>query len=103
RQYGAELAEAVRQRANKKASTAAALLGVLTDHGFEPRQESDDEIALRNCPFRDLAQEHAELICGMNQELIRALVSGLPDLAVEAVFDPRPPYCCVRMVQAGAA
>jgi hypothetical protein len=43
------------------------------------------------------------LICGMNLELLRALVSGLPDLALEARFDARPPACCVTVVQAGAA
>lgn len=102
RQHGVELADAVRQRATEEGSTAEALLGVLTDHGFEPHQEGESEIVLRNCPFRDLAEEHVELICGMNLEVIRTLISELPDMVLEARLDPRPPSCCVRMVQAGA-
>jgi len=58
---------------------------------------------LRNCPFRALVEEHDELICAMNLELIGALVAGLSEMALEAVFEPGPPCCCVRVVETGAA
>src|SRR4051794_12057140 len=40
-------------------------VGVLEDHGFEPRIE-EDAILLANCPFHVLARNHPELVCGMN-------------------------------------
>src|SRR5918997_3581980 len=55
-----------------------AVLGVLEEHGFEPRIE-DDGVALANCPFHALAQEHTELVCGMNLRLLEGVLDGVPD------------------------
>jgi len=100
RQHGADLAEAVQRRARDEPSSTQALLGVLTDQGYEPELAPDGAIVLRNCPFRTLAAEHAELICQMNFEAIRALLAALPETPLRAALEPSPPFCCVKVSQA---
>ncbi len=83
-----------------------ALLTALENEGFEP--EPDDQggagaLRLRNCPFDSLAKEHTDLMCGMNHGLVRGLVEGLQIGDVEAVLDPAPGRCCVRLVPARSA
>jgi predicted ArsR family transcriptional regulator len=54
-------------------------------------------ITLANCPFHTLADEHRELVCGMNYEMIKGVVqaAGLPDTS--ANLDPAPGRCCVTL------
>jgi predicted ArsR family transcriptional regulator len=74
----------------------ATTLRVLEMHGYEPRVEGDD-IVLLNCPFHVLAQEHPELICGMNLCLLGGLLDGLAIGELTAHLDPAPARCCVRL------
>ncbi len=69
------------------------LTACLTRLGFEPY---DDEGVTRlgNCPFRRLAREHTELICGMNLALLRGLAAALGH-AGRPRLDPAPGRCCV--------
>src|SRR5665213_3727777 len=48
---------------------------LLSEHGYEP-QVMDGTMTLANCPFHTLAQEHRELVCGMNHELIKGVVEA---------------------------
>jgi predicted ArsR family transcriptional regulator len=76
----------------------------LEAEGFQP--QPDDEsggLRLRNCPFDSLAKEHTDLMCGMNHALVRGLVEGMRIDDLEAVLDPAPGRCCVRLVRAGTA
>lgn len=73
-----------------------ALLHALETRGFEPRVDGDD-LLLANCPFHALAQEHRELMCGMNLALLDGLVSELQGTALSARLDPAPSRCCVRL------
>lgn len=68
----------------------------LAEHGFEPRQD-DHGILLANCPFHALAQEHTELVCGMNLRLLTGLLDGLAVSGLRARLDPEPGHCCVRI------
>jgi hypothetical protein len=72
------------------------VLGVLAGQGFEPR-EVEGDILLGNCPFRVLAKEHPELVCGMNRHLLGGLLDGLGDTEREAVISPSAGHCCVRI------
>jgi predicted ArsR family transcriptional regulator len=72
------------------------LMGLLEDHGFEPRFAGSD-IVLRNCPFHALAQEHAALVCGMNLHLLEGVLEGLDMTGLHARLDPGPSRCCVRL------
>jgi len=77
-----------------------AVLEVLEEHGFEPRVQ-DDGIALANCPFHALAQEHTELVCGMNLRLLQGVLDGVPHAGLCASLRPEQGMCCVRLETTG--
>jgi predicted ArsR family transcriptional regulator len=102
---GPALAEAARQEAARLAETDAGhdsglptLLASLIRHGYEPIA-ANGKVRLRNCPFHLLAQQHRELVCGINVELIEALKDNLAFGEFEAVYDPRPGWCCVVIIR----
>lgn len=70
---------------------------VLRRHGFEPWQDEDGSIRMRNCPFHSLARMHPKLVCGMNQALVDGLLAGLGAGDLRADLDPRPGQCCVQI------
>ena len=74
----------------------AAALRVLEEHGFEPRAE-DDGIALVNCPFHVLAQQHTALVCGMTLRLLEGVLDELAGTGLTARLAPAPDRCCVRL------
>lgn len=74
----------------------AALTDVLTGKGYEPTKHGR-EIALLNCPFHNLAEQHREMICGMNREYLSGVVAGVGATGYEARLAPEPGYCCVRV------
>lgn len=102
---GSSPRDAVNRRAREygealgRAAGGAPLTEILAAHGFEPRPDKDG-IALANCPFRRIAQEQPQLVCGMNLHLLAGLVSTL-DIPYEARLVPTPGHCCVRLVPAG--
>ena len=80
-----------------------AVLDVLAQHGYEPEEDDEGEIALANCPFHRLAEEHRALVCGMNLDFLDGLLDGMgPDDRLAARLDPAPGYCCVRISTPGS-
>ena len=71
--------------------------GVLTQQGYEPCCGADGVIRLRNCPFHQLAEQHRELVCGMNLALVEGLVEGLGADGWRPALDPQPGQCCVAI------
>lgn len=66
----------------------------LAAHGYEPHQDTEaDGLVLANCPFHSLADEHTELVCGMNLALIGGLADEVSGLACS--LEPGPDRCCV--------
>jgi predicted ArsR family transcriptional regulator len=74
-------------------ATRAKVMAELWARGYEPA-EASGAIRLRNCPFHHLVDDHRELVCGLNEELLGAMVSAA-GVALEARLDPQPGYCCV--------
>lgn len=64
--------------------------------GFEPYHDGE-LVRLRNCPFDRLAQEHTEVICGMNLALLTGAVEAYEG-GFEARLDPAEGRCCVALV-----
>jgi predicted ArsR family transcriptional regulator len=94
---GEDAAAAVGGRSTK-AARRDAVMDVLTRHGYEPQRGRNGEIALANCPFHRLAEQHRSLVCGMNLDFLSGLLDGIgPDDRVSARLDPQPGYCCVRI------
>lgn len=93
--FGAALAEQARspEAADTVESSCDALCAVLRDHGYEPHRD-EKLLTLRNCPFHALAQDHTELVCGLNLALITAAARTLdPRLAPR--LEPADGRCCV--------
>jgi predicted ArsR family transcriptional regulator len=70
---------------------------VLRDHEYEPYRDEKGRVALRNCPFHLLSQKAPGLVCGANQAFIDGMLRGLGNGSVEALLDPVPGQCCVRL------
>src|SRR5262245_29957687 len=99
---GAETGEAARSTARPRSERGRreALLGLLTEGGYEPLVDAEAAIRLRNCPYHDLAQRHRDLTCGMNLAWAEGVVDGLGMQGTEAVLAPEPGSCCVVFAQA---
>jgi predicted ArsR family transcriptional regulator len=81
----------------------AAARQALAARGYEPYEEGDGTIRLRNCPFDRIAARHRQLVCGANHAMLQALtdqVDGDPP-TVRAVLDPQPGRCCVTLTRDG--
>ena len=49
---------------------------------------SDTEVTLRNCPFRDLLEEHRDLVCAVHRGLLDGVLgASRPPLRMTA-FEP---------------
>jgi predicted ArsR family transcriptional regulator len=95
---GAARGRVGRRRSQKRLREA--LLGVLAERGYRPR-ETSGEIRLGNCPFEALVNDHRPLVCGMNLSLVQGLISGLRDSSLTARLDPTPDLCCVAIGSSG--
>jgi predicted ArsR family transcriptional regulator len=70
----------------------AVLQDALARAGFDPRfrraSRETVEISLRDCPFRDLLDEHRELVCGIHRGLLDGMLAALkPPLEMRS-FEP---------------
>lgn len=99
RTAGRQLGQIIKDRAGRGAGDAArsATLDVLRERGFEPDERDDGTVVLRNCPFHLLARRHTDLICGMNHCLLTAALDEAGGGAFDAVLEPDPDACCVRL------
>lgn len=99
---GTPVRDAVRrvaEEAGRSAGAAAASFeDALAANGFEPRVEAGGDLVLGNCPFHQLAREHAGLVCDLNLELIRGVAAGCDEHDRVIVQDPNAGRCCVRAV-----
>jgi predicted ArsR family transcriptional regulator len=97
RQLGAEARVAV-DSARGADERRHLVVEVLSQHGYEPEVDPRDEIALANCPFHRLAEQHRELVCGMNLDFLDGLLEGIGETErLSARLAPAPGYCCVRI------
>ncbi len=97
--FGAELAAEIERRVGgrSEADRLTVLEQVLAERGYEPFQDEDGVIRLRNCPFDRLADAHRQTVCGMNLALL-AQAAEFPTGTLTAVLDPRPGLCCVALL-----
>jgi len=70
------------------ARNLALLQGAMASAGFDPRFRRRGrqavEVALRDCPFRDLVEDHRELACSVHRGLVEGMLGSLqPPLALE--------------------
>lgn len=69
----------------------ALLQEAMAEAGFDPRFRRSGariEVTLRDCPFRDLADDYRDLVCTLHRGLIEGMLGGLkPPLEVDE-FQP---------------
>ncbi|HZD38541.1 MAG TPA: transcriptional regulator, partial [Actinomycetes bacterium] len=82
-----------------EAATPAAVRRLLASRGYEPFDEPDGTIRLRNCPFDRIAARHPELICGINLAILEGLVDQCGEEGTRAVLEPAPGRCCVALTR----
>ncbi|WP_107660338.1 helix-turn-helix transcriptional regulator [Nocardia suismassiliense] len=82
------------------AASGGDLLAALWSCGYLP-QVDDARINLRNCPFHLVAQDHRELVCGLNLRLIEGAIAGSTQPDACAELEPHPDRCCVVVHPAG--
>jgi predicted ArsR family transcriptional regulator len=83
----------------------AALREALAEAGFDPRfrrrGNRSVEIALRGCPFRDLLEEHRELVCTVHRGLLEGMLEGSRPRLHLQTFEPLADRGSVCRVVAG--
>lgn len=100
RQIGEEARDAAASR-ERSEDRRDAVLEVLARNGYQPDIGERNEIALANCPFHRLAEEHRTVVCGMNLDFLRGLLEGMdPTDRLTARLAPEPGYCCARIAAA---
>lgn len=70
----------------------------LADRGYEPYQDAEGDLRLRNCPFDRLAENHRGLVCTTNLAFITGIAERPgSDQQFRPRLDPRPGECCVAI------
>jgi predicted ArsR family transcriptional regulator len=98
REAGAEVG---RQAADEaEGDSMKRLAAALEPLGYEPRPGDDDDggegaMLLANCPYHSLAQDHTQLVCGLNQHFVQGVADGVGCEGVRACLEPRDGRCCV--------
>jgi predicted ArsR family transcriptional regulator len=88
-EYGRQIGS--RARARKGDSRLLTALNVI---GYEPATSGND-VVLRNCPFRHVAQARPEVICQMNLAFVAGVLAGTQSRSRQAVLSPSTGRCCV--------
>jgi predicted ArsR family transcriptional regulator len=73
----------------------ANLTAALRGCGYQPYASTEGTLELRNCPFHRLAQQHQELVCGLNLRLIEGVITGSAHPRASAALSPGSGRCCV--------
>ena len=88
-EYGRQVGRRARARIG-----GSRLLTALNVIGYEPATAGDD-VVLRNCPFRQVAQARPEIICQMNLAFVGGVLSGTQSRSRNAVLSQSTGRCCV--------
>jgi predicted ArsR family transcriptional regulator len=86
-----------RELARDAQDAPPSLEAILRARGYEPYEDADRVLRLRNCPFHAAARRHPEIVCVMNHALLGGLLAGLGGRAAGAVLEPAPERCCVAI------
>jgi predicted ArsR family transcriptional regulator len=92
-------AEAGTARTKGRAATIPArrraVVAALRERGYEPHEDDQGVIWLRNCPFHELAQQNRGIVCTMNHSLLEGLLAGLETNDFSPSLEIEPGRCCV--------
>lgn len=83
--------------------TGGDIVGALRNCGYLPRPADDGCITLRNCPFHKVAQDHRDVVCGLNLCLVEGIIAGCGDRRAHAELSPDADRCCVVVHDVGSS
>ena len=96
RALGAEAGAArTKGRAASVPARRRAVVAALRERGYEPHEDDQGVIWLRNCPFHELAQQNRGIVCSMNLSLLEGLLAGLETNDFSPSLEIEPGRCCV--------
>lgn len=83
----------------------AVLQEAMASAGFDPRfrrhGERAVEVTLRDCPFRELLDEHRDLVCSIHRGLVEGMLGALEPPLSLASFSPLTERSTCRLVVSG--
>jgi predicted ArsR family transcriptional regulator len=88
-EYGRQVGRRTRAR-----NGGSRLLTALRVIGYEPALSGED-VVLRNCPFRHVAQARPEIVCEMNLAFVAGVLAGTKSRSLHAVPSRSTGRCCV--------
>lgn len=108
RTWGASLTDQPLRRAvGTKRDAVTQLVRLLGDLGFEPEPDSGartKQIRLRHCPFLDLIDDHASVICPLHLGLMQGAMTAISAPVTVSRLDPFvEPDLCLAHVSSRAA
>ncbi|HEY6746266.1 MAG TPA: helix-turn-helix domain-containing protein [Mycobacteriales bacterium] len=85
---------------------ASTVTGMFARLGFDPElagDETDRQIRLRACPFRDAARVHPEVVCSVHLGLLRGTLArlGAPPTATRLLPFVEPEQCLAQLTPIG--
>lgn len=109
REWGAYLAEQPPPYRRLSAAEAAAqLTAIMEELGFAPRTEAgaggrNYQLCLRQCPFREVAEHHRDVICSLHLGLMRGALARMRAPVTADRLDPfvEPSLCTARLTATG--
>jgi predicted ArsR family transcriptional regulator len=108
-EWGRYLAERPPPFGRINAETATLqLVDTLDEIGFAPEavtERRQRRILLHHCPFREAAEEHSNVVCGVHLGLMRGLLAELNAPLAATRLDPfvEPDLCVAHLAQAAPA
>jgi predicted ArsR family transcriptional regulator len=104
RRWGQHLAGSRRPDTSAEPRQAApeAVTEMFDQLGFAPARE-DDRIVLRECPYRELAEQHPDVICGLHLGMLRGALDAHEAPGDDAWLEPfvTPTRCVAGLTAAG--
>jgi predicted ArsR family transcriptional regulator len=75
---------------------------VLTDAGFAPDDDAEGtapQIKLRHCPFREIAEQHPEVVCSLHLGLMQGALAEVNAPVTAERLEPfvRPSLCVAHL------
>jgi predicted ArsR family transcriptional regulator len=109
REWGAYLTEQPPPYQKLSAQEAVGKLTAIMDElGFSPQAEAGDgagqyRLRLRQCPFREVAQQHQDVICSLHLGLMRGALARMRAPVTASRLDPfvEPSLCVARLTARG--
>jgi predicted ArsR family transcriptional regulator len=85
---------------------ARTVTGMFAELGFDPElagDETDRQIRLRACPFRDAARANPEVVCSVHLGLLRGALDrlGAPPTTTRLLPFVEPELCLARLIPTG--